>query len=72
MSCPPDEDHYCLAVTEREVRMEESVVNKRNNGNREIALDGGRSFVVNIIMGDLMKERGLLTLMEMLEYMSSV
>lgn len=53
--------------------MLEWVVNKGNNDNSEIVRESGRSFVVNMIMGDLMREKkGFLTLMEMLEYMSSV
>lgn len=54
------------------MRMQEWVVNKSDNGNSEIALESGGTFVVNIIMGDLMKEKkGILTLMEMLDYMYS-
>ena len=36
-------------------------------------MERSRTSVINIIMGDLMEEKkGLLTLVEMLEYMSSV
>lgn len=46
---------------------------KSNKGKSEIAMERSRSFVVHIITGDLMEDKnGLLTLMEMLEYMSRV
>ena len=53
--------------------MEERAVNKSNGGDGGITVESARSSAVNIIMGHLMKERkGLLTLMDMLGYMSSV
>lgn len=68
-----EEDYDCSAVTEREMRMEQWVVDKSNKGDREITTESSRTSVINIIMGDLMQEnKGLLTLVEMLEYMSSV
>lgn len=49
------------------------MVDKSNKGDREITTESSRTSVINIIMGDLMQEnKGLLTLVEMLEYMSSV
>lgn len=48
-------------------------MNKNDNGHSEIAMESGRTFVVNIVMSGLIKEKkGLLTLMGMLECMSSV
>lgn len=68
-----EEDYDCLAVTEREMRMEQWVVDKSNKGDREITMESSRTSVINIIMGDLMQEnKGFLTSVEMLEYMSSV
>jgi hypothetical protein len=58
---------------EGDLRVEERAVNKSNGGDGGITVESARSSAVNIIMGHLMKERkGLLTLMEMLGYMSSV
>lgn len=49
------------------------MADKSNKGDREITMGSSRTSVINIIMGDLMQEnKGLLTLEEMLEYMSSV
>lgn len=58
---------------EKGLSLEECSVNRSNSGHSEITVESGRSVAVNIIMGHLMKGRkGLLTLMEMLGYMSSV
>lgn len=54
-------------------RVEERAVNKSTIGDSGITVESGRSSAVNIITGHLMKERkGLLTLMEVLRYRSSV
>lgn len=62
-----------LFGVEGDLRVEERVVNKSNGGDGGIIVESVRFFVVNIIMGYLMKERkGFLILMEMLGYMFSV
>lgn len=54
-------------------REEERAVNKSSSGDSGITVESSRSSAVNIITGHLMKERkGLLTLMEVWRYRSSV